>query len=72
MCVSAVAPVCRSAHLKVPVLDKLHNQIVKCSMCAHRNLGQDAKAIPACVEVCPTNALEFGKEAHSGQGATDG
>ena len=46
---------------KVPVLDKPNNEIVKCSMCAHRNLGQDEKAIPACVEVCPTNALEFGE-----------
>jgi len=46
---------------KVPILDKPNNEIVKCSMCAHRNLGQDEKAIPACVEVCPTSALEFGE-----------
>lgn len=45
----------------VPMLDKANNQIVKCSMCAHRNLGQDENAKPACVEVCPTGALEFGE-----------
>ena len=33
-------------------------KIVKCSLCAHR-LG-DGKQ-PACVEVCPTGALQFGE-----------
>ncbi len=47
----------------VPMLDQEHNQIVKCSMCAHRELGKDEQAIPACVQVCPTGALEFGERA---------
>lgn len=61
---------------QVPMLDKPNNQIVKCSMCAHRNLGQDENAIPACVQVCPTGALEFGEReamvAKAKQMAKDG
>jgi len=30
-------------------------------MCAHRSISQGEKAVPACVEVCPTSALEFGE-----------
>ncbi|HCF50100.1 MAG TPA: hypothetical protein DER60_07450 [Syntrophomonas sp.] len=60
----------------VPMLDQPNNQIVKCSMCAHRNLGQDENAIPACVTVCPTGALEFGERgamvAKAKQMAKDG
>ncbi len=45
----------------VPRLDQQNNKIVKCTMCAHRNFTQDDKVQPACVEVCPTGALEFGE-----------
>lgn len=45
----------------IPMFDKQHNDIVKCSMCAHRNFDQDNDAKPACVQVCPTSALEFGE-----------
>lgn len=45
----------------VPMFDKAYNKIVKCSMCAHRNFEGDGKAVPACVEVCPTSAMEFGE-----------
>jgi formate dehydrogenase iron-sulfur subunit len=30
-------------------------------MCAHRNFDQNNDAKPACVQVCPTSALEFGE-----------
>ena len=43
---------------KVPQLDEKTDKMVKCSMCAHRI--QDGRE-PACVEVCPTNALVFGE-----------
>ncbi|MGI6034506.1 MAG: 4Fe-4S dicluster domain-containing protein [Limnochordia bacterium] len=54
--------VCQSCVLacpyKVPQYDEAGEGIVKCSMCAHRVVqGQ----IPACVEACPTDALEFGE-----------
>lgn len=42
----------------IPQFDKDTKKIVKCSMCAHR-AGQ-GKA-PACVEVCPTSAMQFGE-----------
>lgn len=45
----------------VPMLDQAHNEIVKCSMCAHRNFDTNPNAKPACVEVCPTSAMEFGE-----------
>lgn len=45
----------------VPLFDQTKNEIVKCSMCAHRNFAQNKDAKPACVEVCPTSALEFGE-----------
>lgn len=41
----------------VPQFDEAVRKIVKCSMCAHR-LGEGKQ--PACVEVCPTGALQFG------------
>lgn len=44
----------------VPMFDKAHNKIVKCSLCAHRNFDGE-KTQPACVEVCPTSAMEFGE-----------
>jgi len=46
---------------QVPMLDKLNNKIVKCSMCAHRNFDKNPNSQPACVEVCPTGAMEFGE-----------
>lgn len=42
----------------IPQFDKDTKKIVKCSMCAHRT-GQGQ--VPACVEVCPTGALQFGE-----------
>lgn len=42
----------------IPQYDADTRKIVKCSMCAHR--GSEGK-MPACVEVCPTGALEFGE-----------
>jgi Fe-S-cluster-containing dehydrogenase component len=42
---------------KVPQIDKVKMKMVKCSMCAHR-LGEGKQ--PACTEVCPTGALQFG------------
>ncbi len=45
----------------VPMLDEANNKIVKCSMCAHRNFEGGENVQPACVEVCPTGALEFGE-----------
>jgi formate dehydrogenase iron-sulfur subunit len=42
----------------VPIFDELTQNIVKCTMCAHRiKEGRE----PACVEVCPTSALQFGE-----------
>jgi Fe-S-cluster-containing dehydrogenase component len=53
---------CRSCVLacpyKVPQYDEEAKGIVKCSMCAHRVVQGN---IPACVEACPTSALEFGE-----------
>jgi Fe-S-cluster-containing dehydrogenase component len=43
---------------QVPQFDEAAKKIVKCSLCAQR-LG-DGKQ-PACVEVCPTGALQFGE-----------
>lgn len=42
----------------VPQFDAARNKIVKCSMCAQR-VGNGNQ--PACVEACPTGALEFGE-----------
>ncbi|MCG6538282.1 MAG: 4Fe-4S dicluster domain-containing protein, partial [Syntrophales bacterium LBB04] len=42
----------------VPQFDAATNKIVKCSMCAHR-VSQGKQ--PACVEVCPSGALQFGQ-----------
>ncbi len=42
----------------IPQFDEATKKIVKCSLCAHR-VG-DGKQ-PACVEVCPTGALQFGE-----------
>jgi formate dehydrogenase iron-sulfur subunit len=42
----------------IPQFDEGTKKIVKCSFCAHR-LG-DGKQ-PACIEVCPTGALQFGE-----------
>lgn len=42
----------------VPLFDEATKKIVKCSMCAHR-VGKGTQ--PACVEACPTGALEFGE-----------
>jgi Fe-S-cluster-containing dehydrogenase component len=44
----------------IPQFDSTTEKIVKCSLCAHR-VG-DGK-VPACVEVCPTSALQFGELA---------
>ena len=42
----------------IPQFDAETRKIVKCSMCSHRiNDGKE----PACVEVCPTGALQFGE-----------
>ncbi len=42
----------------VPLFDEMTKKIVKCSLCAQR-LGSGKQ--PACVEVCPTGALQFGE-----------
>ena len=42
----------------IPQFDEEARKIVKCSMCAHRT-GENKP--PACVEVCPTGALQFGE-----------
>lgn len=36
-------------------------QIVKCDLCRNTNLKE--KGVPACVEVCPTEAILFGKRS---------
>lgn len=43
----------------VPHWDDGQKVIVKCSMCAHRPVTEGKT--PACVEVCPTSALEYGE-----------
>lgn len=43
---------------KVPLPDESRKVIEKCSMCAHRI---KAGEVPACVEACPTWAIEFGE-----------
>jgi formate dehydrogenase iron-sulfur subunit len=42
----------------IPLFDEATKKIVKCSMCAHR-VGKGTQ--PACVEACPTGALQFGE-----------
>ena len=50
----------RVCKFHVPQFDADAKKIVKCSMCAHRvGLGK----APACVEICPTGALQFGEYA---------
>ena len=41
----------------IPQWDMKKKEVIKCTMCAHRVLKGKQ---PACVEVCPTDALEFG------------
>jgi Fe-S-cluster-containing dehydrogenase component len=43
---------------QVPQFDAAKQKIVKCSMCAQR-VGNGTQ--PACVEACPTGALQFGE-----------
>jgi Fe-S-cluster-containing dehydrogenase component len=43
---------------EVPQLDEATKKIVKCSFCANR-IGAGKQ--PACTEVCPTGALQFGE-----------
>ncbi|MCE5211575.1 MAG: hypothetical protein LLG40_08480 [Deltaproteobacteria bacterium] len=48
----------RVCKFHIPQFDADKKKIVKCSMCAHRiNEGK----MPACVEICPTGALQFGE-----------
>lgn len=47
----------KSCPFQVPQIDTEARKMVKCSMCAHRT-GEGKE--PACVEVCPTGALQFG------------
>ncbi|HQL01361.1 MAG TPA: hypothetical protein PK090_11355, partial [Smithellaceae bacterium] len=48
----------RVCKFHIPQFDADKRKIVKCSMCAQRtNEGK----MPACVEVCPTGALQFGE-----------
>ncbi len=42
----------------IPQFDAAKKKIVKCSMCAQR-VGNGTQ--PACVEACPTGALQFGE-----------
>lgn len=42
----------------IPQFDEGTKKIVKCSLCAHR-VGEGKQ--PACVEVCPTSAIQFGE-----------
>jgi formate dehydrogenase iron-sulfur subunit len=44
----------------VPQFDEASRKIIKCSLCAQR-VGENRQ--PACVEVCPTGALQFGEYA---------
>lgn len=48
----------RVCKFHVPLFDENTKKIVKCSMCAHRTGNNQ---LPACVEVCPTGALQFGE-----------
>jgi len=48
----------RVCKFHIPQFDADTKKIVKCSMCAYR-INDDKK--PACVEVCPTGALQFGE-----------
>jgi Fe-S-cluster-containing dehydrogenase component len=44
----------------IPQYDATTKKVVKCSLCAHRvSEGKE----PACVEACPTYALQFGEYA---------
>jgi len=56
-CVGAKACVDACPFNHIPQFDPVTQKIVKCSMCAHR--VTEGKQ-PACVEVCPTGALQFG------------
>lgn len=48
----------RVCKFHIPQYDATTKKIVKCSLCAHRTAeGKE----PACVEVCPTSALQFGE-----------
>ena len=48
----------RTCPFHVPQYDATTNKVVKCSLCAHRT--SEGKE-PACVEACPTYALQFGE-----------
>ncbi|HNY64601.1 MAG TPA: 4Fe-4S dicluster domain-containing protein [Deltaproteobacteria bacterium] len=48
----------KSCKFGIPQYDADTKKIVKCSMCAHR-AGENKE--PACVEICPTGALQFGE-----------
>jgi Fe-S-cluster-containing dehydrogenase component len=48
----------RTCPFQIPQYDATTNKVVKCSFCAHRvSEGKE----PACVEACPTYALQFGE-----------
>jgi formate dehydrogenase iron-sulfur subunit len=42
----------------IPQFEETSEKIVRCNLCAHR-IGNGKQ--PACVEVCPTGALQFGE-----------
>ncbi len=42
----------------IPLISKATKVMVKCDLCSNRRLRGE---IPACVEVCPTNALIYGE-----------
>lgn len=48
----------RVCKFHVPQFDEVARKMIKCSMCAHR-INENKP--PACVEVCPTGALQFGE-----------
>ncbi|MCG6536797.1 MAG: 4Fe-4S dicluster domain-containing protein [Syntrophales bacterium LBB04] len=56
-CVGAKACVDACPFNHIPQFDPATQKIIKCSMCAHR-ITENKQ--PACVEVCPTGALQFG------------
>ena len=65
ICIACRSAACSPALTKYPSTMKKQSGIVKCSMCAHRVVQGN---IPACVEACPTSALEFGEAKPSGPG----
>jgi formate dehydrogenase iron-sulfur subunit len=67
-CVGARSCVDACPFNHIPQFDPVSQKIVKCSMCAHR-ITENKQ--PACVEACPTGALQFGAYKEMQTRATD-